>query len=275
MTMPLPVCLSRWKALALSALLSLGLTGSAKADSITFTGSSGSLAAAATFSITGNTLTLSLTNTSTSGVSNPAQVLTAVFFSNNSVALTPVSASVAAGSLQLVSGSSLYTNNTTNVGAEWAASGGLNTGFNPAGSGSYQGVSAVGFSLFGPPDIIDEDGPLFSSFNPAGISGNPPDGLAGGLISDVGLMNPNGGVQNRWLINDTATFQFTFEGSLSTSDIGNVLFQYGTSLSEPRFGGTPNTPPPPAVPAPPALVLAAIGIGCGALGSLRRRLSRK
>ena len=262
--------------LLLAAVCSIGLASSARADTIMFTGSSGSLAASATFSITGNTLTLKLANTSASGVNMPTDVLTAIYFSDNSVALTPTSASVTSGSLKLLSGSTLYTNNTTNIGAEWAAKSGINTGFNPSGSGSYQGVSSVGFGLFGPPNIIDPNGPLFSSFNPSGISGNPPDGLAGGLISQVGFgSSPNGGVQNRWLSKNSATFTFTFSGNLAAANIGNVLFQYGTSTSGPRFGGKAVVPPPPTpVPAPPAMLLAAVGIGSCMFGSIRRRLAK-
>jgi len=249
--------------LLFAAIAAMAFAQSAKADTLTFTGSSGDLAASVTFTVTGNTLTVELSNTATADASVPADVLTAVFFNTNGVSLTPTSATITSGSLQLHDGTTVHTGTLTNIAGEWAYV-----------EGSDQGVGAAGFSVFGSGDIIDDSAPLFNTQTPAGTAGAPPDGLAGGLIT--GFDSPNGGLQNRWLLNGTATFTFTFDGTLSAADITDVVFQYGTSLDEPSFPGDPGDPPVPPtdiVPAPPALLLAGIGLGCCMIGSLRRRLT--
>ena len=116
-------------------------------NSLTLTGSSGGLAASATFTISENTLTIVLTNTSSSDVLNNARLLTALFWnSSSSLSLTNATA-------LLSSGSAVYNgNNTTptyppgnNVGGEWAYLSGLSG----APGGTSQGISSVGLGLFG------------------------------------------------------------------------------------------------------------------------------
>jgi hypothetical protein len=64
----------------------------ARAD-VTYVGVNGSLAASATFSLSGITLTVTLTNTSTSDVLVPTDVLTSAWF-DSAKTLTPVSVSL-------------------------------------------------------------------------------------------------------------------------------------------------------------------------------------
>src|SRR5262245_47885599 len=89
-----------------------------QATPITFTGSSGSLSAEATFDTSGTNLIVTLTNTSGSNVVNAAQVLTAVFFSlTGNPALGRTSAVLNAGSTVINGG---VTDPGGVVGGEWA-----------------------------------------------------------------------------------------------------------------------------------------------------------
>src|SRR6476620_1856235 len=75
----------------------IGLNSEYSKAAVTFTGSSGTLAASATFDLSGTTLTVTLTNTGTADVVDPAGVLTAVLFNTSTAAghgLTAVSASL-------------------------------------------------------------------------------------------------------------------------------------------------------------------------------------
>src|SRR4051812_37111885 len=97
-------------ALLAGAAIWAGASTSAMA-SITFAGSSGSLASSATFSLTGNTLTVKLVNTASADVLDPTDVLTGVFF-NTAHALTTVSASLNGSTAH-------YANIVNNVGEGW------------------------------------------------------------------------------------------------------------------------------------------------------------
>jgi hypothetical protein len=171
----------------------------------------------------------------------PTNILTGVFF-NAPVTLTTVSATTA-GSVYNYPG-------VTNVGGEWA----YNSGFSgPAGSN--QGISASGLGLFGPTN----------NFGGTNFSG-PPSGEVGGV--DFGIApagdNPatgNGGLSGEGLINNSVTFVLSgWSGSLAS--ITDVYFQYGTSLTEPGFGGS-NTPEP--------ATMVLMGVGAAGLWFARRR----
>jgi hypothetical protein len=118
----------------------IGLPTGAHATPVMFTGSSGSLAASATFDIVGGQLQIVLTNTSAADVMVPAQVLTALFFDIPGVTLTPVSAALTAGSTVYFG-----PDGGGNVGGEWAYASGL-TG---APGSAALGASSSGFGLFG------------------------------------------------------------------------------------------------------------------------------
>src|SRR5579883_2133133 len=107
----------------------------------TFEGSSGALAAEAVFELSGSTLTVTLTNTSTTAVRVPTDVLTGVLF-DTSTALTPVSASISSGS-RAVEGS------ISNAGNGWGYASRLSAnGFNSAisSTGAFHGLGHSNFS---------------------------------------------------------------------------------------------------------------------------------
>jgi len=213
----------------------------AVADEVQFSGSSGSLAAEATFEASGGNLIITLTNTSSADALVPTDILTGVFFSSGA-SLSTVSATVAAGSVYGFPA-------ITNVGGEWAYAGGIN-----APGDATQGISASGLGLFGPADRFDTSANYVDNENVGGVDGG---------IAPAGD-NPatgNGGITGQGLIQNSVTFVLSgWTGSLAT--IGNVYFQYGTALDEPRFGGE-------STPEPASMVL--MGVGAAGLWFARRR----
>jgi hypothetical protein len=130
----------------------------AEAEPITYTGSSGTLAASVTFDIVGSNLIVTLTNTSSADVTVPSNLLTAVFFDylDGPLTLTPVSA-------VLNSGSSVLWDTAPGgvVGGEWAYADGIG-GAAPNGGSSY-GIGSAGLDIFGPGDNFpgsNLDGPV-------------------------------------------------------------------------------------------------------------------
>ena len=226
----------------LGAVLVLFCAQVASADEVSFEGSSGSLSAGVTFTTSGGNLIVTLTNTSTTDALVNADILTAVFWSS-SVTLSPVSATAALGSV--------YDFPTvTNVGGEWA----YNSGFSgPAGTN--QGISSTGVNLFGPHDRFDTTSNLLGPDSPGGVQfGIAPAG-------DDPLTGNGNQLVGEGLIKNEVTFVLSgWSGSLAS--ITDVWFQYGTSLTEPGFGGE-------RTPEPATLVL--MGVGAAGLWLARRR----
>jgi hypothetical protein len=227
------------KASVVLGLLALSCLSSGSAQAFTVVGSSGSRAASADIVINGSNLQLTLTNTSTADVLVPVDVLTAVFFDiKGNPALTPVSA-------VLANGSTVFYGTTDPggvVGGEWA----YKSGLSGAPGDANQGIGSSGFGLFGPPD-------LFPGNNLQGPVS--PDGLQYGITS-AGDDTTTG---NSPVTGDNALIQnsvvFTLSGlpaGITSDDISNVWFQYGTALSDPVFPGDPHTS---AVPESGALAL--------------------
>ncbi len=233
-----------------AALLVSALAASAN-GAVLFTGSSGPLAASATFEVNGSgQLVVTLTNTSANDVTQPAQVLTALFFnvSGGSLTLTRDSALLAPGSTVILDPDGQPAGGI--VGGEWAYnSGSLNIG--APGSRGY-GISSTGIDLFGPGD----------RFPGANLEGpTSPNGLEYGITSAGD--NPatgNGGVSGSGgLIKNSVVFSLGGAGTnFDLNRITNVYFFYGTSLGEGGFEG---------VPTPGAASL----LGVAALAALRRR----
>lgn len=194
-----------------------------KAAPITIGASSGTLSASVTFDTSGTDLIVTLTNTSLNDALVPIDILTGVFFdvSGPALVLTRTSAIVPVGS-------SVFYGTTDPggvVGGEWAYLGGLS-----GPGGRDYGISSSGLGLFGPGDVFPG-----SDLQPPAS----PDGLQYGITSagdnlatgNAPVTGGNALIKNRVV--------FTLSGLPSGFDpstmIGNILFQYGTDLSEPSF----------------------------------------
>ena len=241
--------------------LVLGMATAAEAVPITFSASNGSsgLSAHVTFADSGGNLIVTLTNTSLNDVTEPAQLLTGLFFKVNGTdpTLTPVSAVL--GTFSFVTGDPDGQPAGGNVGGEWAYT------TDTTQYQTNQGIASAGYGIFGDANF---NGPDLS--NPAAVNGmnyaitsagdNPATGNGGVLGSD-------GLIQNQ--------VKFTLSGwSGSAADrITKVVFQYGTSLSEPRLNGSPGggSDPQTPVPEPTSMLLLGSGLGLAALRARRRR----
>jgi hypothetical protein len=236
--------------LALACLLA----SAALPASITYAGSSGVLSAAATFEISGNDLIVTLNNTSTTVSGVPSAILTAVYFSlPDGVSLTPVSAKVDAGGTVVNSGGTTAASGLV-VGGEWAFA-----NVTSALIAGNTGISSSGLGLFGPSD----------RFPGANLEGpTNPDGVQYGIATpNYTAAQANGGLAGNSEIVGSVTFVLSgLPAGFSLSDISDVEFQYGTSLSEPRVPADP-------VPEPASAML--IGSGMIGLSLLGRRLRKK
>jgi hypothetical protein len=246
---------------------SLGAAPSANAAPIVYTGSSGSLAASVSFEVIGTDLKVVLTNTGTGDVLAPADVLTGVGFT---LAGNPT---LSRDSALLNAGSSVFYDSQGQpvggvVGGEWAYKSGISY------HGATQGISSSGLGLFGAGDLfpgLDLEPP------------DSPDGVQYGLLSaGDDPVTGNGGITGSGgLIKNSVVFALDSlpAGFNPFTGISNVVFQYGTSLTETSFSGgctincdppPPNDDPPPNdVPEPGTLLL--LGSALLGFGILRRR----
>jgi hypothetical protein len=216
----------------IAIIVTISLVAIPAQASITYSGSSGSLAAEASFDLSGGNLVITLTNTSTSDVLIPTEILTALFFDiNPSTPLTKISAVLGAGSTVLFGS----TDAGGVVGGEWAYKPGLSGA--PASAGL--GVSSAGLGLFGPSD-------LFPGSNLQGPGS--PDGLQYGITSagdNAGTGNAEVTGSNA-LIKNSVVFTFGVQSGFTLDSISNVQFQYGTGLGDPHFSSN-NVPEPTTV----------------------------
>lgn len=256
----------------LAAVLACLVCRPASAESILFTGTgpganSVTLNASALFDISGTSLTITLRNVGDSSGSTGTDVqqnaLTGLFFDlPNGISLTPVTATIAAGSL--VNGNLCDVGpcnaSTTNVGGEFRYS---TTGIpSPADRGiassSYSstfGTSANFPSSPTPPNLdgySSVDGPNFSIIAPISLD-NP------------FLPNTGSGSLSEPVIEGAVQFALTIGGgTLTAAQLQNVSFQYGKNL-----GTDPNIQGSQSVPEPATALLALSGLAITV-----RRISR-
>lgn len=205
---------------SLAVLLTI-LAGTVEAASITINASQGNLAASATFEASGGNLKVTLTNTSLFDVLVPSDVLTALFFTIKGPSvpvLTPSSAILGIGSTTLFGSS----DPGSVVGGEWA----FGAGLAGAPHNASHGISSSGFDLFGAANF-----PGTNLQGPAAV-----DGIQFGITSagdnpatgNTPVTGSNALIQNQvvFVLSGLPT------GFDPASQIGNVSFQYGTSLSD-------------------------------------------
>jgi len=242
---------------ALSAAALIAAVAAMPAQAVTVSASGpgidgAQLAAQATFTISGDNLTISLTNVATNdenseGLDTPGNTLTGLFFDiTSSPALAKQTATITAGSLLQGNTCSIgpCDNTTTDVGGEF----GFATSWTGGPSAGY-GISSSGYiggagTLFGGANLDDP---------------GAPDGINFGIISSLGIYNPNGGLAGDPVIQDTAIFTFTGVNGLTEDAINNISFQYGTDFDEPNL-----------VPVPAAVWLFGSGL-LGLVGVARRK----
>jgi hypothetical protein len=234
---------------------------------IQFNGTMGTLAASVTFDVLpGSNLEVVLTNTSAADVLVPSDVLTGVFWSGTG----------ALGSLSALTGGTVFYDPDGQpvggvVGGEW--------GYGSSLAGAPGGATAA---LMSTGALAGLGQPTFPGPNLAGPVGL--NGLQYGLLSAGDDPNTgNGGITGSGgLVQNSTTFLLSgLPDGFALTDITNVSFQYGTSLSDPNIpggnpvcaNGAPNYPicTPQDVDTPEPMSLALLGTGMVALGLLRRR----
>jgi hypothetical protein len=230
----------------------LGLPTDANA-SITFTGSDSTHSASATFDVSGTNLVVTLSNLYSNGNFQFVQtdVLTAVYFNvNGKPTLATVSANVPASS-------TIWHPDGTNVGQNWQYLQN-NSGLGSTVTQDY-GISSTGLGIFGPSGNFSSNGQHL-------------DGGGWGLMPQTTANFGHAQFDTTPFVQSTAVFKLSGFGSNLLSDIGNVEFQYGTSLTETSFSGTSGVGPNDGtVPEPTTLVIWSLLAGLAiAIGGWRQ-----
>jgi hypothetical protein len=238
-------------------LAAVGMVSSAFATPITFTGSSGSLAASVSFEIVAGNLQVTLTNTSSADVLVPTDVLTGVFFNvSGDPTLTRLSGLLAGGSTVFYDAQGQPAGGV--IGGEWAYLNGISQ------YSANSGISSSGLGIFGPGNLFP--GPDLES--PAS-----PDGVQYGLLSaGDNTGTGNGGITGSGgLIQNSVVFTLdNLPAGFTLAFIDRITFQYGTALTDTSFtGGCTSNCLSQETPEPQSLAL--VGFGLLALALMRRR----
>jgi hypothetical protein len=238
------------------AVVILGLVA-APAQAVVYSGSGGvgsSLQATAEFSFDGvGGLVIVLTNTDNhiySGTNGgnalvPSSLLTGLFFNfAGNPTLVPISATTTT------------VNVTDAIGKYWRYD-----SLSPPALGTFsQAIRSAGFGVGGGPT---------GNFAPSPVQ-------LGGFDGGIAPANytPGEGVgqiPNTLLAQNSVTFHLAGLGKLTASDLTDVRFQWGTSLTEPSAVGTPSTDIP-SVPEPLSIIVwTFLGAIWGGMALVRRR----
>ncbi len=232
-----------------------------RAESVTFTGTSGGRSASANFALVGGKLEVTLTNLGSAVTADPAN-LTGVFFDvsgsptflRDSVALGPGSQLVTytGGKKGPIARTDVTAADLQYLPAEWA--------YKQIASGSPRGygLSAAGLGIFGPPDTFASS----PNYGASGVGG--PDFGVLPLVAGANV-GVNAGLQGIPLIENSVILRLIAPGGFQLSQISHVDFQYGTTYNS-----------MPSVPAPSSLVgLAGMGAAGAAIFARRRMRARK
>ena len=181
-------------------------------------GGNSSNTATALFSLS-NTGVLTITLTALSSPALvPTDVLTGLFFDTSPGTLTNGTASLKAGS-EAINGDGSVDSSVTNanVGNLWGYAAGVSAHGDTFAISATGAVNGLGHANFG--------------------DGSALQGVGGGDVIGIATA-ANGGVTGKGpYIDNSIVFTFT-TSNFSLSDLGPVIFQYGTSLSEPYSTGT-------------------------------------
>ena len=239
----------------------LTLATPARAADFNFTASGGgSLNLSASVNITdlgGGQLQITLSNIG-GEVLAPNQVLTALFFNCTCGTLTPISAVLGPGSTVFFDAQGQPLGGV--VGGEWAYGSGL-----ALPGGATQGISSFGGGLFGNPNFPGADLDPPTAVN----------GLNYGIVSAVdNLATGNAEVTgNVPLVQNSVVFVMGYTGSINPATaFSNVVFQYGTALTEPNIGGgSGGGSGQTLVPEPASLLLLGSGLFAAAYRVRRKK----
>ncbi len=234
------------------AVAGLAIAASSAQAAVVFNFSSGARSAQAVFNTSGSNLVITLTNTATADALVPVDILTAMLFnvSGGSLALTPVSAVLNAGSSIVGKPGAVPAPSTepgNAISSEWAYKAAL---VGAPGSGAY-GISSTGIGFFGPGDRFNTATNLQGPTSPGGLQ-------YGITTAGDNPATGNGDYNANALVKNSVVFTLSgLPANFDLNRITDVTVLYGTSATDPFI----------KVPTPGSVAL----LGAGLVVSRRRR----